>query len=178
MESRGIVVEIDDDAMRATLVGEYARPDKTLAATQGNMQVLPNGNVFVGWGSEPFFSEFSPDGRLLFDAGFPPEVESYRAFRFPWKGLPEDSPAVAAESGSGDEVTIYVSWNGATEVATWQVLAGPGPDKLKPAGSVPRKGFETAVTLNTNEPYVAAKAKDGSGRILGASQAVKSVDTA
>jgi hypothetical protein len=29
------------------------------------MQVLPNGNVFIGWGSEPFFSEFSCDGKLL-----------------------------------------------------------------------------------------------------------------
>lgn len=137
------------------------------------MQVLPNGNVLVGWGSAPVFSEFSHDGELLFSAAFPTEGESYRAFRFPWKGQPEDQPAVVAESGSGDEVTLYVSWNGATEVDTWQVLAGGGPDKLEPAGSAPRKGFETAVTLNTKEPYVAVRAKDSSGRVLGSSEAVK-----
>jgi hypothetical protein len=139
------------------------------------VQVLPNGNVFVGWGSEPSYSEFGRDGKLLYDASFPSQVESYRAFRFPWKGQPEDRPAVVAEAGSDDRVTLYVSWNGATEVATWQVLAGGYPHKLEPAGSAPRKGFETAVTLYTSEPYVAVEAKDGSGRVLGTSEAVKPV---
>jgi hypothetical protein len=176
IQSRVIVVEIDEDDMSASLVGEYTHPDKILAATQGNGQVLPNGNVFVGWGSEPYFSEFSRDGKLLFDASFPSQVESYRAFRFPWKGQPEDRPAVVAESGSEDEVTIYVSWNGATEVDTWQMLAGSDPDKLEPAGSAPRKGFETAVTLHTKEPYVAVRGKDSTGRTLGSSEAIKPVE--
>src|SRR5215210_6757316 len=140
VQSRAAVVEIDEDDMSATLVGEYTHPNRIFAATQGNVQVLPHGNVFVGWGSEPFFSEFSRDGELLFDASFPSDVESYRAFRFSWKGQPQDSPAVFAEAGPEDRVTLYVSWNGATEVDTWQVLAGDGPDRLEPAGSAPRKG--------------------------------------
>jgi hypothetical protein len=175
VQSRGIVVEIDEDAMSATLVGEYTHPNKILAATQGNLQVLPNGNVFVGWGSEPSYSEFGPDGKLLYDASFPSQVESYRAFRFPWKGQPEDRPAVAAETGPDDRVTVYVSWNGATEVTAWQILAGGSPDELEPAGSAPRKGFETVVTLHTGGPYVAVEAKDGSGRVLGTSEAVEPV---
>jgi hypothetical protein len=173
VQSRGIVVEIDEDAMSATLVGEYTHPDKIFSDTQGNVQVLPNGNVFIGWGSEPYFSEFSRDGKVLFDANLPATLESYRAFRFPWKGHPQDAPAVVAEAGKDDEVTLYVSWNGATEVATWQVLAGSGPEDLSAVGSAPRKGFETAITLNTGEPYVAVEAKDGSGKVLGASKAVK-----
>jgi hypothetical protein len=140
------------------------------------VQVLPDGNLFVGWGSEPFFSEFSRDGELLFDAGFPPTVESYRAFRFPWKGEPQTRPAVVAESGDGDKVEVYVSWNGATEVATCQVLAGPGPDELGPVGSVPRNGFETAVTLQTDETYLAVKTGDGSGKELATSRAFKPQD--
>ena len=171
-QSRGIVVEIDEDAMSARLVGEYTHPDKILADTQGNVQVLPNDNVFVGWGSEPFFSEFGRDGKLLFDASFPSELESYRAFRFPWKGQPEDAPAVVTNVGSEGHVTLYVSWNGATEVATWEVLAGASPDKLEPVGTAPRKSFETAITLQTDEPYVAVRAKDGSGRVLDASKAL------
>ena len=87
VESRGIVVEVDEDAMRATLVGEYTRPVKTLAATQGNMRVLPNGNVFVGWGSEPFFSEFSPNGELLFDARSPPRGD-LQGLPLPVEGVP------------------------------------------------------------------------------------------
>ena len=86
--SYGLVLELDTEKMKATLVRRYAHPDKVFAATQGNMQVLPNGNVFIGWGSAPLFSEFSKDGELLFDATFPREVESYRAFRFPWSGRP------------------------------------------------------------------------------------------
>jgi hypothetical protein len=175
MQSRGIVVKIDEEKMSATLVGEYTHPNEILAATQGNVQVLPNGNVFVGWGSEPLFSEFSHDGELLFDASFPSQVESYRAFRFPWNGQPQDVPAVVADPGPEDKVTLYVSWNGATEVATWQVLAGSDPDRLEPAGSARREGFESAVTLQTDEPYFAVKARDSSGRVLATSEVVKPV---
>jgi hypothetical protein len=71
-------------------------------------------------------------------------------------------------------VTVYASWNGATEVAAWQTLAGPGPDRLRPIGeSAPREGFETAITVGTSEPYVGVQARDGSGRALGTSKAIK-----
>jgi len=173
VQSRGIVLKLDEDAMRATLLRAYTHPDKVFSDTQGNVQVLPGGNIFVGWGSEPYLSEFSRDGKLIFDASFTPELESYRAFRFPWKGQPEDVPALVGVSGPEDQVTLYVSWNGATEVAAWQVLAGGGPDELAPVGSAPRKGFETVLTLQTDEPYVAVKATDGSGRVLGTSKTLK-----
>jgi hypothetical protein len=139
------------------------------------MQVLANSNVFIGWGSNPHFSEFSRDGKLLFDARFPPEVESYRAFRFEWSGdPPQEELAVAAERLSEEEVRLYASWNGATEVARWRGLAGPNPGRLKPAGSAARwEGFETTVVMRTSEPYVGVRAEDISGRVLGASKPVK-----
>jgi hypothetical protein len=143
------------------------------------MQGLPNGNVLIGWGRAPVFSEFSQDGRLLFSASFPPDFSptdaSYRAFRFPWSGQPDEDPAVAAETGPDDEVTLYASWNGATEVASWEVLAGPGPDRLEPVGSAPRKGFETAIKVQTAEPYVGVRAKNGAGKMLGTTKTVKTV---
>jgi hypothetical protein len=144
-----------------------------LAATQGNVQVLPNGNVFVGWGSEPVLSEFDREGRLLFSAAFPVEGESYRTFRFPWNGQPQDEPSIAAEAGTGDEVRVYASWNGATEVADWEVLAGPGPEQLEPLGSAPRKGIETVITVKTTEPYVGVRAKDASSKVLGTIRAIE-----
>jgi outer membrane protein assembly factor BamB len=172
-QSRGIAVEVDEDAMNASLISEYTHPDKLLSDTQGSVQVLPNGNVLVGWGSAPYFSEFSRDGKLLFNATFPTESETYRAFRFPWSGQPADAPAVVAEPGADDEVTIYVSWNGATEVATWQVLAGSGPDELEPLETAPRKGFETVITLRITDPYVGLKAMNGSGKVLATTKAIK-----
>jgi outer membrane protein assembly factor BamB len=175
-QSYGLVLELDMEKMAATRVRRYAHPDKVLSATQGSVQVLPNGNVFIGWGSEPVLSEFGSEGELLFSANFPTETESYRAFRSPWSGQPDDDPAVAAEAGPGEEVTLYASWNGATEVATWEVLAGPSPDALKPVAPAPRKGFETAITLETTEAYFGVQAKSGSGRVLGTSPAVKPRD--
>ena len=172
--SYGLVLEVDEEKMRATLVRRYAHPDRQVAATQGNMQVLPNGNAFIGWGSNPLFSEFSKDGDLLFNASFPPEVESYRAFRYGWSAQPGDEqPAVAADRAASEEkVTLYASWNGATEVASWEVLAGPNPEELGAVASAPRKGFETAITVEITDPYVGVRAKNSSGRVLGTSKVV------
>ena len=172
-ESRGIVLELDERKMKASLVRQYSHPDGLRADAAGNVQVLPNGNVFVGWGRALAISEFGHDGELLFDASLPSGNRSYRAFRFPWSGHPTDRPAAVAKRASEEEVRVYASWNGATEVATWEVLAGSGPDRLKLAGSAPRRGFETALTLQTDEPYVAVKAKDISGRVLGTSKTLK-----
>jgi hypothetical protein len=175
-QSRGIEVELDMDGMSATLVREFTHPNELLSTSQGNVQVLPNANLFVGWGSESFFSEYSHEGELLFDAQLLGDGQSYRAFRFPWSGHPSDNPAVAVEQGPDDKVTLYVSWNGATEVESWQVLAGSTPNQLKPIGSAPRRGFETTVVVHTAEPYVAVQAKSASGRVLGTTKAVKPED--
>jgi hypothetical protein len=99
---------------------------------------------------------------------------SYRAFRFEWNGYPGEQPAAVAERASEDQVRVYASWNGATEVAGWEVLAGPAPRQLRSVGSVPRDGFETAMLVRTAEPYVVVRAKHSSGRVLGASKPVES----
>ncbi len=171
--SRGVALQLDEEAMTATLVREYTHPDGPFATYQGNVQPLPGGNSFVGWGSAPYLTEHDGDGEILFDARFPTAVESYRAFRLPWKGTPHDRPAVAGEAGPENRVTLYVSWNGATEVADWEVLAGPQPDALEPLGSAPRKGFETAIDFRTEEPFVAVRARDRSGQTLATSAAVR-----
>jgi hypothetical protein len=164
---------LDEQSMTATLLREYAITARPFATFQGNVQDLPDGNVFVGWGSAPYVSEHDREGKLLFEARFPGEVESYRVFRFPWSGQPNDRPAVAVEPGPENRATVYASWNGGTEVHTWEVIAGPGPDELESLGSAPRRGFETAIAFTTDEPYVAIRAKDGSGRALGTSEAVR-----
>jgi len=175
-QSRGIVVELDMDGMSAKLVREFTHPSKLLSTSQGNVQVLPNANLLVGWGSAPYFSEYSSEGELLFDAQLLGDGQSYRAFRFPWSGHPSDNPVVAVEQGSDDRVTLYVSWNGATDVGSWQVLAGSTPNHLKPVGSAPQRGFETTVEVRTAEPYVTVQARSASGRVLGTTKAVKLED--
>ena len=172
-ESRAIVLELDEERMNATLVREYTHPGKLHADAAGNMQVLPNTNVLIGWGRALNFSEFSKDGELLFDARLPTGNKSYRAFRFPWNARPTDRPAAVAERTSENEVRVYASWNGATEVATWEVLAGPRPDQLELLASVPRNGFETGIVVRTTRRYLAARARDSSGEVLGTTAAIE-----
>jgi hypothetical protein len=176
-QSRGIVVELDEEEMTATLVREYTHPDKVLAVTQANMQVLENGNVFVGGVA----SRSSPSSAATASCSLArtclpsprPNVESYRAFRFPWSGQPQKKPDLVAEPGPEGEVTVYASWNGATEVAEWQVLAGPSRGQLRPIVSAPRDGFETAIAVRTTEPFIGVVAKDRSGRAVGTAKAVE-----
>ena len=68
---------------------------------------------------------------------------------------------------------VHVSWNGATEVETWVVLAGQNPSTLAAAGSQRRAGFETVISVNSEGPYFAVTAHDSSGRPLGRSATVK-----
>jgi hypothetical protein len=95
--------------MTASLVHEYTHPDWQYADAAGNAQVLPNGNVFVGWGRALAISEFSREGELLFDAKLPPGNRTYRAFRYAWSAHPSVRPAVVAERISEDGVEVYAS---------------------------------------------------------------------
>lgn len=172
-QSYGKVLALDTNNMTARLIRAYTHPAEIYAGNQGSVQFLPNGNVFIGWGSEPYFSEFSNDGNLLFHGSLPPEAESYRAFRFPWAGLPASRPAVSSESGPDDTATLYVSWNGATGILAWRVFTGPDPESLDSAGEVPWQGFETAIELQNPGAYVSIEALDSDGGVLGASEPVE-----
>jgi hypothetical protein len=177
--TRILVLRLDTKAKRATLVRSYHHPKRLLAPFEGNAQFLPNGNVFVGWGAIPWFTEFSRSGKVLFDVNFGKglarikgpnqDADTYRAFRFVWDGHPTDKPAAAVSGGK-----LYVSWNGATEVAKWQVMSGKDNDSLKAGKTVAKAGFETAIALQgAKGPAFAARALDASGRILGTSRAVQ-----
>jgi Arylsulfotransferase (ASST) len=165
-QSRGLVLRLDERRMRATLVRSLVHEPRLLAATQGNMQRLPNGDYFVGWGARPYFTEYDPSGRrVLFDARFGYRADSYRAYRFPWVGRPGGRPALAV-SGR----TAYVSWNGATEVARWQLLAGRTAGALRPARTEAKKGFETALRIPGGAEWVAVRALAHDGTVIATSR--------
>jgi hypothetical protein len=171
-ESRGIVVRLDPQKNAATLVGQLSHSPPLLAESQGNLEALANGDWFLGWGQVPDFSEFSPTGQLLFDAHFPAHTQSYRSFRFAWTGTPAHPPSFLVQPPlAGGAETVYASWNGATLVSSWRVLAGPNPAQLQPVVQAPRGGFETAVPLppGTVGPDVAVQALDAAGHVLGIS---------
>jgi hypothetical protein len=174
-KSRGEVLTLDETAMTAKLVHTYPAPPKLQSTSQGNLRLLPNGDWFVGWGDQPEYTEFSPDGKVLYDVKLPTgsgTINSYRALKVPWSGHAPGVPAVAAQRKSADELTVSVSWNGATDVAQWQVLAGPDSSNLTPLTSVARAGFETTIHATTNQPYLAVQALDADGRVLATSDPI------
>jgi hypothetical protein len=172
-QSRGVRVALDLAHHRATLARVYTHPTALLADSQGDNQVLADENVVIGWGAVPEVSEFAKNGSLLFDAHLPPGMSSYRAFRFPWHGRPLQPPAVSARIlSTGDSTAVFASWNGATDVASWRVLAGPNAESLKPQATMPDSGFESSITLPEAYAYVAVQALDPTGRLLSTSATV------
>jgi hypothetical protein len=166
--SRGLVLALDETAMQAELIHQYTRRG-ILSGSQGSVQELPSGNVFVGWGEVPRVSEFSRDGRLLFDALLAAKHESYRAFRMPWHGTPASTPSIAVRTPGRSRATVYASWNGATEVQAWRLLGGSTPDLLRPERTVRTTGFETVLPVGRAGPHVAVEALDARGVSLGRS---------
>ncbi len=169
-QSRGLFLTLDHRAKTATVAREYTHSPPIFGRQMGNVQVLPNGNVFVGWGTDPHTTEFAEDGTVVFDATLPYGGENYRAFRFPWTGTPADAPVVVQQRDR-----LWASWNGATEVYAWRVDAGPSPSRLRPDETRPRLGFETPLAIPRGAGYAVAVALNRDGETLGQSHALQLV---
>ncbi len=171
LQSSGKVFRLNESAGRASLRAAFRHSPRAVAISQANVQRLPGGHVFIGWGWEPFVSEYAPDGRQVLDLRLPPRGGSYRAYRLPWSGRPTDAPALAVRrSGSG--ATANMSWNGATDVARWDVLVGDDPSSLRSVALVARGGFETTAPIPSEARYVRVRALNASGETLRMSKTV------
>lgn len=178
--SHGLILQLDFNAMTATPTRAYFHDPNITVDSQGNLQSLQNGNRFVGWGQAQYYSEFSEEGNsegdptlnLLYDAAMPSNVYSYRAYREDWVGTPCYPPSIAARTHNGC-VLVYASWNGATETRYWQIYAGKSPKKMRKLRTVPKSGFETAVSISHVGPYFQVRALNGEGKIIGVSHTKK-----
>lgn len=140
--SRGVLIELtypteagaqgsSDVPLTARLVRSYDHPTRVIAASQGSMQLVPSHNgsdpkVMLGYGFVGMWTEFSADGKVLCDNRFSTmnswgrgHVQSFQALKAPWVGEPTWPPAAAL--GSGSPASVFVSWNGATEVQSWKI---------------------------------------------------------
>jgi EmrB/QacA subfamily drug resistance transporter len=167
--SRGLVLKLDTKAHSATLAGQFTHGDGFDADYMGSIQPLANGNELVGWGSQPYFSEYDSSGRLLLDAALPRPDLSYRANLGQWVGLPTYPPSAAARTRNG-KTTVYASWNGATEVSGWRVMAGSSSGQLRPVAKAAKAGFETAISIPAGTSTFQVQALDRNNRVLGSSR--------
>jgi hypothetical protein len=170
--SRIITIQVNTANDTATLVSSFKHPDGLSAPSQGDAQTLPNGDIFVGWGQLGRYSEFDPNGNLLYDVTLPSGYDTYRAYRDIWNGSPSAPPtALATAGGSGGE-SVQAVWNGATQVAYWQVLGGSSSTNLQPVGSTAWEGLDTTISLATQPQYVQVVAYNAAGQPIGSSATV------
>lgn len=175
--AHGLVLQLDLNAMTASLVTSYYHDPLITVSSQGNVQTLPNGNKFVGFGQSQYYSEFAASGNteadpslnLLYDAQMPGSNYTYRAYRNVWVGTPYYPPSLAVTSKN----IAYASWNGSTETANWQLFAGKASSKLVFVTSVAKSGFETAIASAGSGPYFQVKALNSSGDVIGVSAVTK-----
>ena len=184
-QSSALIVELDTKLMTATAISELGRPDQDLTELRGNVQILDSGNVFVGWSSNSYISEFTPEGELAFEARFLSDrFATYRSYKFNFTGLPAEPPVLVAYAyGTTSSVEVastvsYVSWNGATEVVSWNFYAkanGSSSEEFTFIGRTSRTGFETMFTVDGYMRYVRAEGIAGDGRSLGNSSVEKTI---
>ncbi|KAJ5623776.1 hypothetical protein N7510_000085 [Penicillium lagena] len=171
--SSGMVILIDHVDNTATQIRDYGPPGKEMhSSSQGNLQRLPNQNVVMGWGNNPFISEHTEDGELVMWARytFSNTIMNYRAQKFEWDSDPSDSPALWSYARSPEPsspTSFYVSWNGATRVKTWRFYGAAnmtGPYTF--LDEVNKTGFETEYTNASFYTWTKVEAIDRNGDVL------------
>jgi hypothetical protein len=192
-QTRGVLLRPDLANHTVSLARAFVNPSRRLlASSQGNVLALPGGRWLMGYGGLPDFTEYGPSGEVLLDGTLGREVQSFRTYLAPWSGQPGTPPALAAQRVGGGGVEVEASWNGATDVASWQVLvgargagapgagtpgAGAAPGALTPVATVPRRGFETTIHLSgaaaagarAARAEIVVRALDSAGRTLATS---------
>ncbi|KAK7047117.1 hypothetical protein VNI00_006782 [Paramarasmius palmivorus] len=177
--ARGMIIELDFGAMSATLIHDYLPWSLAVSETQGSTQVQPNGDVLIGWGSMPWVSEHSPSGELLWAGQFGVDttIGGYRALRYNWTGSPMTKPSIELVNGRSSILSVYASWNGATEIQRWELFGALDAEGTNAVSLYNRtkNGFETTITIPTNlemyEAYThfAMRALDKENQPLGQS---------
>jgi hypothetical protein len=170
--TRVIWIHLDTASATATLVRAISHPGGILVTSQGNAQALDTGNTFVGWGDRGRVSEFDPQGKLLFDALLTRGDDTYRAYRSAWAGQPDTQPTASGRTNRNGTTTVHAIWNGATQVASWRVLAGPAANKLVPVRTAPWNGLDTTLTIPGIPSQVKVVALDPNGAVIGTSTPV------
>ncbi len=171
-QARALELAVNETNKTVSLVRQFEHSPGLDTNFEGGAQVLPNGNLFVGWGQQPYFSEFDSSGKLLFDARFTSNTSSYRAYKLNWSGQPTSPPSMALAPNNDGTTELWSSWNGATSVSSWRVLAGTSSSTLAPLQTATRNGFENAIAAPSGVADFEVQALNSSGNVLATSPMV------
>jgi hypothetical protein len=171
-QSRGLTLRLDTKRMTASLVVQDEHSPSVLSFYEGSDQLLHNGDSLIGYGSQPWVSEFDSHGKMVFNGRFVDANTSYRAYRYRWTGTPWAAPAFRTRTSKGT-TTVYASWNGSTQVARWQVLGGSSPSKMGVVASAGKTAFETPIKLRSSRAYLEVQALDAHGAVLAHTKPIK-----
>lgn len=180
-QSSGRFITIDHTTGIATETRRTLPPNNISSCSQGNTQLLPSGHVFQGWGDKSWLSEVDENDDLVLAATFdntnlsdPDAVTAmnYRAFSFDnWQSTPANTrPSVysyAPNTNTNTSSTVYVSWNGATTVASWRYYGCQqvGED-FGIIGTTGMRGFETVWSAPHFHPWIMVEAVAADGTKL------------
>ena len=144
--SRTVKLQLDLRHMTGRVVSTHYHSPNVYSSFEGNYQQLPNHDDFVGWGQEPYFTEYDNHGNLSLSGQMNDGNSSYRIYRFVWNAVPWTTPAVVAKR-HGNITSVYMSWNGATGVTGWRIYGGSSPSTLHYLASARKRSFETAINV-------------------------------
>jgi len=185
--SNGQIIVLNNETKSLTSTQKFYNPEGWFSLAMGSMQALANGNMLIGWGTTPQFSEFSKDGKLLYHAHVDQydrsltnelaNMQNYRIQKFDWVAHPTTDPKVVSYSRrcgrleAPAPLVAYASWNGATSVKHWRFSTSGGSKEgpWKSAGTYKRTGFETKATLSEAgfARFVKIEALDKNKQLLG-----------
>ncbi|HEX2704062.1 MAG TPA: arylsulfotransferase family protein [Solirubrobacteraceae bacterium] len=173
-QSRGLLLSPDLATHSVALVKAFTNPSRTLlASSQGDVLDVGGGNWLMGYGGLPDFTEYNSAGDVLLDGSLGLNVQDFRSYMAPWSGQPQTKPSVAAQAASSGSVTVEASWNGATTVSAWRLLAGRSATSLHSVGTTNTTGFQTTMSAGKSGPYVEVVALGSGGQTLTTSRVVK-----
>ncbi|MBV8217070.1 MAG: arylsulfotransferase family protein [Solirubrobacterales bacterium] len=168
-QARAVELSVNENTKTVTLAQQFEHSPGLDTNFEGNTQLLPNGDLFVGWGQQPYFTEFNSAGKEVFDARFTSNTSSYRAYKLSWSGQPASPPSMVLTPNNDGTTELWTSWNGASNVSSWRVLAGTSASTLVPLQTAGWSGFETAIAAPTGVADFEVQALDSNGNVLATS---------
>lgn len=174
-----LTLHVNERPMRAETLLSIDQPDGSYNMARGNVQALPNENIWVCWVRGCLFGEYDNGGRMLMKARLKPDLSTYRSYKAEWVGRPSLPPDVHAAAVAKDwkvGIVVHVSWNGATEVRRWRVWHSDADGRfLEIMAHATWQGFETVMHSDQFAEYVVVEALDSEGMRLGHSDVIQTI---